>query len=111
MARKIKNPDGQRADKKISLSVTTDFYDKVNLLASIKNGGNITDLIINIVDGVLKKNSAIIAKAKRARKSYQTTLKNLSVEIDTDSDSDSDSPANVTQVLPTVEKSVGSDDE
>lgn len=125
MGRSIKNSDGQKADKKISLSVTAEFYDNVNLLADITNGGNTTDLIINIVDGVLKKNSAAIAKAKRARKSYQTTLKNLYAEIDSDSDSDSDLPADVPDVpdvtplkekpvaqdSPTVEKSLGSDDE
>jgi hypothetical protein len=116
MARKIKNSDGKRADKKISLSVTAEFYDNVNLLADLTNGGNTTDLIIGVMEGVIKKNLAAITKAARARKSYKTTLKNLSAEIDLDSPADvpdvtplEEKP--VAQVLPPVEKSVGSDDE
>jgi hypothetical protein len=102
MARKIKNSNGQKADKKISLSVTVEFYDNVNLLADISNGGNVNDLIISVMDGVIKKNLAVISKAARARKSYQTTLKNLSAEIDLDS------PADVPDVL-LEEKNVAQD--
>lgn len=107
LARKIKNPGGQRADKKISLSVTTEFQSNIKILADITNGGNVNDLIVGVMERVLKKNSATISKAARARKSYQTTIKKLSAAIDLDSPAD----IPVAQDLPPVEKSVGSDDE
>lgn len=84
MPRSIKSPDGQKATAKISLSVTPQMHDDIKILADITNGGNVNDLIINLLERVLKKNSAAIRNAITARKTYQTKLSKARSQLDFD---------------------------
>ena len=82
MGRKIKNSDGQKLTSKITLSVTPQMQDDIKTLAEIINGGNVNDCIVNIMDTVIKKNSAEILKVQKARKNYTRTLFKANVNLD-----------------------------
>ncbi len=84
MPRNIKSSNGQKATSKISLSVTPQMHDDIKILADITNGGNVNDLIISLLETVIKKNSAAIHKAITARKTYNTKLSKVRSQIDFD---------------------------
>ena len=82
MGRKIKSSDGQKLTSKISLSVTPQMQDDIKTLAEIINGGNVNDFIINLLDTVIKKNSAEILKIQKARRAYTRTLNKANIDLD-----------------------------
>ena len=82
MGRKIKNSDGQKLTSKITLSVTPKMQDDIKTLAEIINGGNVNDCIVNIMDTVIKKNSAQILKVQKARRAYSRTVNNTNIDLD-----------------------------
>ena len=84
MPRPVKNSDGQKATAKITLSVTPEMQSNIKILADITSGGNVNDLIVGVMDKILKKNSASIRKAAIALKGYHTKISKVRPDIDFD---------------------------
>ena len=67
MARKSLN---EKRESRISLLVTQNFYERINLLAS-SQGATVNDFIVKQLDRVINKNSAVIEQFKKARQDAQ----------------------------------------